>query len=38
MFLLDSNVISELRKLGDGKAAARVVARVSGRDAASFFI
>ena len=32
MFLLDTNVISELRKLGDGKADARVVAWVSGRD------
>ena len=29
MFLLDTNVISELRKLGDGKADARVVAWVS---------
>ena len=38
MFLLDTNVISELRKLGDGKADARVVAWVSGRDAASFYI
>ena len=38
MFLLDTNVISELRKLGDGKADARVVAWVAGRDAASFYI
>ena len=38
MFLLDTNVISELRKLGDGKADAHVVAWVSGRDAASFYI
>ena len=38
MFLLDTNVISELRKLGDGKADARVVEWVSGRDAASFYI
>lgn len=38
MFLLDTNVISELRKLGDGRADARVVAWVSGRDAASFYI
>lgn len=38
MFLLDTNVVSELRKLGDGKADARVVAWVSGRDAASFYI
>ena len=38
MFLLDTNVVSELRKLGDGKADPRVVSWVSGRDAASFFI
>ena len=38
MFLLDTNVISELRKLGDGKADARVAAWVSGGDAASFYI
>ena len=38
MFLLDTNVISELRKLGDGKADADVVSWVSGRDAASFYI
>ena len=38
MFLLDTNVVSELRKLGDGKADARVVAWVVRRDAASFFI
>ena len=38
MFLLDTNVISELRKLGDGKADAHVVSWVSGRDAASFYI
>ena len=38
MFLLDTNVVSELRKLGDGKADAHVVAWVSGRDAASFYI
>ncbi len=38
MFLLDANVISELRKLGDGRADARVVAWVAGRDAASFYI
>ena len=38
MFLLDTNVISELRKLGDGRADARVAAWVSGRDAASFYI
>ena len=38
MFLLDTSVVSELRKLGDGKADARVVAWVARRDAASFFI
>ena len=38
MFLLDTNVISELRKLGDGRADVRVAAWVSGRDAASFYI
>ena len=38
MFLLDTNVISELRKLGDGKADARVAAWISGRDAASFYV
>ena len=38
MFVLDTNVISELRKLGDGRADARVVAWISGRDAASFYI
>ena len=38
MFLLDTNVISELRKLGDGRADARVAAWVSGIDAASFYV
>jgi len=38
MFLLDTNVISELRKLGDGKADVRGAAWVLGRDAASFYI
>ena len=38
MFLLDTNVISELRKLGDGRADARVAAWVSDRDAARFYI
>ena len=38
MFLLDTNAISELRKLGDGKADARVTAWVSARDASSFYI
>ena len=38
MFLLDTNVISELRRLGDGKADARVTAWISEQDAASFYI
>lgn len=38
MYLLDTNVISELRRLGDGKADARVVAWVSGRDATDFYV
>ena len=38
MFLLDTNVISELRKLGDGRVDLRVAAWVSGKDAASFYI
>ena len=38
MYLLDTNVISELRKVGDGKADAAVVAWVSKIDAAEMFI
>ena len=38
MYLLDTNVISELRRLGDGKADARVVAWVSDRDATDFYV
>ena len=38
MFLLDTNVVSELRKVGDGRADSRVAAWISGRDAASFYI
>ena len=38
MFVLDTNVVSELRKVGDGRADARVTAWVSGRDASSFYI
>lgn len=38
MYLMDTNVVSELRKVGDGKADTRVVAWISGHDAASFFI
>ncbi|MCY4608044.1 MAG: type II toxin-antitoxin system VapC family toxin [bacterium] len=38
MFLLDTNVISELRKLGDGMAHARVTAWFSGQDATRFYV
>ncbi|MDH4985065.1 type II toxin-antitoxin system VapC family toxin [Aminobacter anthyllidis] len=38
MFLLDTNIISELRKAGDGKADPNVVAWLSRSDATSFFI
>ncbi|SAK69805.1 twitching motility protein PilT [Caballeronia temeraria] len=38
MYLLDTNVISELRKAGDGKADANVTRWVSGEDAANFYI
>lgn len=38
MYLLDTNVISELRKVGDGKADDAVVAWVSGIDAGEMFI
>ena len=38
MFLLDTNVISELRKAGSGTADANVVSWVSGEDAAHFFL
>jgi toxin FitB len=38
MFLLDTNVISELRKAGDGKADANVTAWLSSVDAESFYI
>jgi len=38
MFLLDTNVVSELRKLGDGRADARVTAWISERDAAGFYV
>lgn len=37
-YLLDTNVVSELRKIGDGKADASVVAWVGREDSASFFI
>ena len=38
MFLLDTNVISELRKAGDGKADANVVAWLSSVDATSLYL
>ena len=38
MFLLDTNVLSELRKLGDGKAAPPVVAWLSKIDSSRCFI
>ncbi len=38
MYLLDTNVISELRKAGDGRADANVVAWLGGVDAANFYI
>jgi predicted nucleic acid-binding protein len=38
MFLLDTNVISELRKAGNGKADTNVVAWLSGEDAAYFYV
>ncbi|MGQ3048057.1 MAG: hypothetical protein ACT6Q8_00030 [Niveispirillum sp.] len=38
MYLLDTNVISELPKLGDGRADANVTAWLADRDASSFFI
>jgi predicted nucleic acid-binding protein len=38
MYLLDTNVISELRKAGDGKANANVVAWLSSVDAGTFYL
>ncbi|BAO87063.1 type II toxin-antitoxin system VapC family toxin [Caballeronia cordobensis] len=38
MFLLDTNVISELRKAGDGRADANVISWLSGEDATAFYI
>jgi hypothetical protein len=38
MYLLDTNVISELRKAGDGRADAGVVAWLSGMDATAFYL
>ena len=38
MYLLDTNVVSELRKVGDSKADANVVRWVSSVDAASIYL
>ena len=38
MFLLDTNVVSELRKVGDGRADASVVAWISNQLSGSFYI
>jgi len=38
MFLLDTNVISELRKTGDGKANPRLVAWLTAQDAAWLYL
>jgi hypothetical protein len=38
VFLLDTNVISELRKAGDGKADTNVVAWLSSVDATTFYL
>jgi len=38
MFLLDTNVLSELRKVGDGKADKNVTAWLSDEDAANFYV
>jgi len=37
-YLLDTNVISELRKIGDGKADANVAAWVGREDSTAFFL
>ncbi|APG89217.1 VapC toxin protein (plasmid) [Sinorhizobium americanum CCGM7] len=37
-YLLDTNVVSELRKIGDGKADANVVAWIGAEDASRFFL
>lgn len=38
MFVLDTNVVSELRKAGDGRADPKVIAWLAGHDAAAFFL
>lgn len=37
-YLMDTNVVSELRKVGDGRAGARVTAWIAGQDAQSFYV
>ena len=37
-YLLDTNVVSELRKIGDGKADANVTAWIAAEDAIRFYI
>ncbi len=38
MYLLDTNVLSELRKVGDGKADPNVITWISSVDAANFYL
>lgn len=38
MFLLDTNVVSELRKAGDGKADSNVIAWLASVDAAALYL
>lgn len=38
MMLLDTNVVSELRKVGDGRAAPTLVAWLSDKDAGQFYL
>ena len=38
MYLLDTNVVSELRKVGDGRADARVAGWIGARDAVLFHL
>lgn len=38
MFVLDTNIVSELRKAGDGRADPNVITWLAGHDAAAFFL
>jgi predicted nucleic acid-binding protein len=38
MFVLDTNVVSELRKAGDGRADPQVIAWLASHDAGAFFL